>query len=227
MSTTTTTTPTRTELVDLAVRCCQIMADGDLDAFRAIVHPEAVNREAQSEPPAARGRGPEAFYATALWLRTAFSDLAFTIDEVLVDADLTAVYCTMSGRHTGDFVIWNPEGEVERAFPPTGRSFAVQHAHFIRVREGLAVEHWRSATTRAWRCSSDGCRPGPRSSSGARSRPGTPASRAAEPAPETGSDTDACRVQLGLGQTQAGADRGEHPTGHGRDTREQAGELLP
>jgi hypothetical protein len=39
-------------------------------------------------------------------------------------------------------VIWNPEGEVERAFPPTGRSFAVQHAHFIRVRDGLAVEHW-------------------------------------------------------------------------------------
>jgi predicted ester cyclase len=142
MSTTTTTTPTRTELVDLAVRCCQIVAGGDLDAFRAIVHPEAVNREAQSEPPAARGRGPEAFYATALWLRTAFSDLAFTIDDVLVDADLTAVYCTMSGRHTGDLVIWNPEGEVERAFPPTGRAFAVQHAHFIRVRDGLAVEHW-------------------------------------------------------------------------------------
>ena len=137
-----TTTLTRSELADLAIRCCQVMTDGDLETFRAIVHPEAVNREAHTEPPTARGRGPEAFYATALWLRSAFSNLAFSISDVLVDADLTAVYCTMSGRHTGEFVIWNAEGEVERVFAPTGQSFAVHHAHFIRVRDGLAVEHW-------------------------------------------------------------------------------------
>jgi predicted ester cyclase len=142
MHASTSTTMTRADRAELAARCCQVMANGDLDAFRAIVHPEAINREAVSEPPAARGRGPEAFYATAVWLRTAFSDLAFSISDVLVDDDLTAVYCTMSGRQTGEFVIWNAEGDVDRVFPPTGRSFAVQQAHFIRMRDGLAIEHW-------------------------------------------------------------------------------------
>lgn len=48
----------------------------------------------------------------------------------------------MSGRHTGNFVVWTPEATVERAFPPTGRSFTVRQAHFQRVRDGLVVEHW-------------------------------------------------------------------------------------
>ena len=48
----------------------------------------------------------------------------------------------MSGRQTGDFVIWTPEGRVERAFAPTGKTFEVRHAHFGRMRDDLVVEHW-------------------------------------------------------------------------------------
>ena len=178
----TTTTPTRSELADLAVRCCQVMTDGDLETFHAIVHPEAVNREAHSEPPAAHGRGPEAFHATALWLRSAFSNLTFSIGDVLVDADLTAVHCTMSGRHTGEFVIWNAAGEVERVFAPTGRSFAVHPRTSSASATASPSSTGRCATTRAWPCSSSGCRPRPRSSSGPRSPPDEPASNSAEPA---------------------------------------------
>ncbi|MBL7495642.1 ester cyclase [Frankia sp. CNm7] len=118
------------------------MIDGDLDDFIALTHPQAVNREALREPPAARGLGPKAFLATAHWLRTAFSDMSFTIEEIVVEGDLVVTHGTMSGRHTGELVVWTPNGEVERAFAPTGRSFTVNHAHFLRFRDGVVVEHW-------------------------------------------------------------------------------------
>jgi predicted ester cyclase len=135
-------TRTRDELVERAVASITAMADGTLDDLRRFVHPEAVNREAAAEPPACRGRGPDAFWATAQWLRAAFSELAFTVDTVLVDGDLTATHGTMSGRQTGEMVIWTPAGTVERAFAPTGKRFEVHHAHFQRFRDGLVVEHW-------------------------------------------------------------------------------------
>ena len=73
---------------DVCVRSMQIMADGTLDEFEELVHPEAYNRESKDEPPATRGRGPEAFYATALWLRSAFDELAFEVHDVVAAGDL-------------------------------------------------------------------------------------------------------------------------------------------
>jgi len=51
---------------ELCVRAIRIMADGTFEDFEAVVHPDARNREEVDEPPASRGRGPSAFYATAL-----------------------------------------------------------------------------------------------------------------------------------------------------------------
>ncbi len=61
---------------------------------------------------------------------------------MVVEDDLVVVHCLMSGRHTGDFVVWTAEGTVERAFAPTGRTFEVRQAHFGRMRDGLLAEHW-------------------------------------------------------------------------------------
>lgn len=137
-----TTHPHRDEVADAMVASIHAMAVVDLDTLRRVVHPDAINREAVAEPPATRGRGPEAFLATAHWLTTAFADLAFDIDTVVVEGDLVVTHGTMSGRHTGDFVIWTPDERVERAFAPTGRTFAVRQAHFGRMRDGLLAEHW-------------------------------------------------------------------------------------
>ncbi|TQS42983.1 ester cyclase [Cryptosporangium phraense] len=126
----------------IAERSIHLMADGTLEQLREVVHPDATNREAVDEPPDCRGTGPEAFWATALWLRSAYSELAFTVETAAVDGDLVVTYGTMSGRHTGNFTIWTPDGRVERAFAPTGKRFEVHHAHFLRVRDDLVVEHW-------------------------------------------------------------------------------------
>jgi hypothetical protein len=80
-ATTTTSVLSGADAKTLCLRSMQIMVDGSLADFEAVVHPDAVNREAKDEPPASRGRGPAAFYATALWLRETFADLAFEVHE--------------------------------------------------------------------------------------------------------------------------------------------------
>ena len=126
---------------DVAIASMQAMAHGTFADLNRVTHPEAVNREAVDEPPAASEPGAAGFWATALWLREAFSDLAFEIHEVVEVGDLVVVHNTMSGRHTGNFVGWD-DGEIEVVMPPTGREFASTQTHWMRFRDGLVIEHW-------------------------------------------------------------------------------------
>ncbi|PZF85576.1 ester cyclase [Jiangella anatolica] len=136
------TTLARTDLAGIAERSIRAVLAGSVADLAALVHPDAVNREAATEPPATRGAGPEAFHATGQWLRAAFDDLVWVTERDVVEGDLVVTYGTLSGRHTGDFVVWTPGGAVERAFAPTGRTFTVRQAHFQRIEDGLVVEHW-------------------------------------------------------------------------------------
>ncbi|MET7767245.1 ester cyclase [Nocardia sp. NPDC005366] len=135
-------THTDLDIKNLAIRSMRIMADGSLADFEAIVHPRAHNREGVSEPPACRAAGPAAFYATALWLRGAYSDLRWEIHEVIAEGDLVVVHATMSGRQTGTFVAYDADGGVAQAFPATGKSFATTQTHWLRLADGMVVEHW-------------------------------------------------------------------------------------
>ncbi|MFF0266294.1 ester cyclase [Kribbella sp. NPDC004536] len=133
---------TTTHAGDVAVRSILLMADGERADFDELIHPDAVNREGRVEPPACRVGGPAGYYATALWLRTAFEGLAYDIHQVVADGNLVAVHATMRGRHVAPFVVWTPEGEVDTAFPPTGKEFAVTQSHWLRVLDGQIVDHW-------------------------------------------------------------------------------------
>ena len=64
-------------------------------------------------------------------LRRAFPDLHFTIEELVAEGDTVAGRVTMSGTHLGPF----------QGIPPTGRSFQQNHMHFVRFRDGKAIEH--------------------------------------------------------------------------------------
>ena len=65
-----------------------LCAPGSGGAAAAIIHPDATNDEAVSEPPAARGRGPAAFKATYDWLHAAFEDLRWEVRELVAEGDL-------------------------------------------------------------------------------------------------------------------------------------------
>lgn len=137
-----TMTTTSEDAKAMCVRSMQLMVDGSRADLEAVVHPDAVNREAKDEPPACRGRGPEAFHATAVWLRSMFADLAFEVHEVVAEGDTVVVHNTMSGRHTGVATNYGPDGRVVEAFPPTGKRFATTQTHWFKLRDGKVIEHW-------------------------------------------------------------------------------------
>ena len=134
-------TTTTTNFRELALRAIEAMGDGSREDFDEFYHPDFLNHEGKDEPPAARGRGPAACWATALWLRAAYADLHWEIHDVVVEGNLVVVHCTMSGRHVGPFVVYDAKG-VKRAFPPTGKTFASTQTHWIRVHEDKVIEHW-------------------------------------------------------------------------------------
>ncbi len=135
-------TITRDDAVTVTEAAIHATLGGTLADLAAVVHADATNREAAAEPPATRGRGSAAFHATGEWLRTAFSDLTWTTEQSVAEGDLVVTFGTMSGRHTGNFVVWTEDATVERVFVPTGKSFSVRQAHFQRIRDGLVIEHW-------------------------------------------------------------------------------------
>lgn len=127
----------------LCAHSLDLMARGTRQEFEGVYHPDVLNREAAVEPPPARVPGPDGVYATAQWLRGAFSDLRFEVHETVEQDDLVVLHVTMSGRHTGDFVNYQPDTTiVDTVMPPTGKSFAVTQTHWFRTADGLITEHW-------------------------------------------------------------------------------------
>ena len=127
----------------LCARSMDIMVTGSREDFERVFHPQAVNREAAAEPPLTRQPGPAGFYATAQWLRAAFSGLRWEIHQTAEQDDLVVVHTTMSGRHTGAFVSYQPDAvTADSVMPPTGKEFAATQTHWFRTRDGLITEHW-------------------------------------------------------------------------------------
>jgi predicted ester cyclase len=130
------------EPVDVAIRSIHTMASGGRADFDAVLHPDATDRENKVQPPSSRVRGPAGFYSTALWLRDAFADLHYDIHYAVANGDLVVVNSTMNGRHVGTFVVYREDGEIDAAFPPTGKTFAMAQSHWLRVKDGKIIEHW-------------------------------------------------------------------------------------
>jgi predicted ester cyclase len=128
--------------VEVAVASMRAIAAVDRDGCYAYNHPEATNREAVTEPLAARQPGPEGFYATALWLHNLASDLGFDIHETVSEGDLVAVHATMRGHQSNPHTLYDPAGNPAQVMPNLARAFAVTQTHWFRMRDGLVVEHW-------------------------------------------------------------------------------------
>jgi predicted SnoaL-like aldol condensation-catalyzing enzyme len=126
----------------VCVRSIHLMGEGGLADFEAVIHPDAHNRESSAEPPDSRGRGPAAFYATALWLRDAYGELRWEVHRAVAEGELVVLHTTMSGRHVRTFVSYGPDARPAQAFPPTVRRFATTQTHWFRMADGKVVEHW-------------------------------------------------------------------------------------
>jgi predicted ester cyclase len=103
-------------------------ANGDVERFRAAIHPDCVNHEA----PEGGDQGVDGMVRTMLWLKEAFSDRRYEIHQVIGEGDTVVVHCTFSGRHTGEFM----------GIAPTNRPFAFRQVHIVRFQDGKGIEHW-------------------------------------------------------------------------------------
>lgn len=126
----------------VCLRWMEALAHGSREDMAAVVHPEGTNRESVIGPPAARGRGPDAFYATALWLREAFAELRFEVHDAVAEDDVVALHATMHGRSAGDFVRYDEDAKPMFAFPGNGNRIGTTQTHWFRVADGKVIEHW-------------------------------------------------------------------------------------
>ncbi len=100
----------------------------DVEALAEIVDPEVVSRGRRPDEPT----GFEGVKRTMLWLASVFSDQRWEVHDVVGEGDLVATRVTHHGRQTGELM----------GIPPTGREVAYQYVHFLRFRDGKAIEQW-------------------------------------------------------------------------------------
>ncbi len=104
------------------------LSRGVLAVADELIAPDFLNHEA----PPGMNRGPESMRQLIAMLRTAFPDLHFAIEELIAEGDIVAGRLTMHGTHEGPLI----------GMPPTGRPVRQAHMHFVRFRDGKAIEHW-------------------------------------------------------------------------------------
>jgi predicted ester cyclase len=101
---------------------------GNLAVADELIAPDFLDHEAH---PGASS-GPESMRGLIKMLRTAFPDLCFTIEELIAEGDMVAGRLIMNGTHEGPLM----------GMPPTDRPVHQAHMHFVRFRDGKAIEHW-------------------------------------------------------------------------------------
>ena len=100
----------------------------DETALREVVDPNVVSRVVRpGERP-----GVDGVVDTMFWLAGVFADQHWEVNTVLADGDTVCVHATHHGRHVGTLM----------GFAATGQTVAYDYAHFLRFRDGRAVEHW-------------------------------------------------------------------------------------
>lgn len=101
---------------------------GDPSRFSELFHPEYVSH---TSPP---GLEPGVGQATGLreFLTSVFSDVEYELVEIIGEGDLVATRTICRGVHTGP----------QLGFEPTGKRFAADQMHFLRIADGKIAEHW-------------------------------------------------------------------------------------
>jgi predicted ester cyclase len=125
---------------ELARGLFKVLESGDAALADTIVGAEFANREAAVAPAACSQFGPAGVLASSAWMRSAFSDLHFSVLGTAHNDTQVWVRLMMQGRHTGPFVRYR-EGELDQAIPPTGKRIDFEQIHVLSVSEDKVVAH--------------------------------------------------------------------------------------
>ena len=111
----------------------RLIENGDVELAEQIIATGFVNEEAEDDPDDVERQlhGPAGFLATSRWLREAFSDLRFELQETIAEKDTVMAAAVMTGRHTGPF----------NGIAPTGRPIAHKQVHIFAIADGQISRH--------------------------------------------------------------------------------------
>jgi predicted ester cyclase len=78
------------------------------------------------------GTGADGWKASIAHLRSVFTDLTVTIEDIVISGDMAAVRSVTQGVHTGELL----------GIPATGRRVEFRAADFHRIEAGRIVQTW-------------------------------------------------------------------------------------
>lgn len=109
----------------------EVWNQGKLDVLDELLARDYVNHSSSiaDSPP-----GPAGVKPIVTAMRSAFPDLHYTIERMVIGSDAVAVRVRMTGTHEGEFF----------GIPPTGRPFDVTQTNIELFRDGKIVAHWRN-----------------------------------------------------------------------------------
>jgi predicted ester cyclase len=106
----------------------EVIEQGNLDSFNALIDPNFVNRTAP-----ATANGADAMWNTfANVLRPAFPDLTVEILDQVAEGDKVTTRKSITATHLGKLM----------DIAPTGEKIKIDVIDIVRVKDGRYVEHW-------------------------------------------------------------------------------------
>jgi predicted ester cyclase len=122
-----------TDSKTIAHQSFRLIETGDPDLAERIIAPDYVNDEAKDDPDDIERQqdGPAGFLATSRWLRDAFSNLRFELQETVAEGGTVMAAAVMTGQHTGEF----------NGIAPTGRSITHTQVHIFAIADNRITRH--------------------------------------------------------------------------------------
>jgi len=122
-----------TDTKAIACQSFQLIETGDPELAEKIVAADFINQEAEDDPEDVERQlhGPAGFLATSRWLRDAFSNLRFELQETLAEGSTVMAAAVMTGQHTGVF----------NGIAPTGRPITHKQVHIFTIVDDQITHH--------------------------------------------------------------------------------------
>jgi len=122
-----------TDTKTIAHQSFRLIETGDPDLAEQIIARDYVNDEAKDDPEDVERQqhGPAGFLATSQWLRDAFSNLRFELQETVAEGGTAMAAAVMTGQHTGVF----------NGIAPTGRSITHKQVHIFTIADNQITRH--------------------------------------------------------------------------------------
>lgn len=120
---------TITENKQLMYRFTNFINTASKELAEELIAPDAVFYVPMQKEPM---NGPSGYLSIIHMMRSGFSDIQWTVKELVAEEDLVAAHFVMKGTQDGEFL----------GFPPTSKKIEVNAMNFYRISNGQIIEEY-------------------------------------------------------------------------------------